>query len=319
MNAKELFHLTTALRNESWTADYNPLLDLPREELLRRLGATPPEGERTLAERERHASRAYAELFKEELWPFPPLMLGVDWRSYRGHNWISGVKDQGGCGSCVAFGTCATIDAMMRISSNSPLGTLRGFELQDVSEAQMYYCSKTSSDQHNCASGWWPTSAFAYAENTGLAPESCFPYTAGDQPCTLCPDWASKLTKAGGTVTLTTIAAMQNWVAERGPLETCFTVYDDFFAYSGGVYKHVTGAVAGGHCVCCIGYSVLLRAWLCKNSWGPTWGMGGYFWIGFGQCGIDAQMIGVDSFTQIHRNPIFIRPEPPLGSSLMER
>jgi len=28
--------------------------------------------------------------------------------------------------------------------------------------------------------------------------------------------------------------------------------------------------------------------------------MGGYFWIGYGQCGIDAQMWGIDTFTKLY-------------------
>jgi C1A family cysteine protease len=93
---------------------------------------------------------------------------------------------------------------------------------------------------------------------------------------------------------------MKTWLATKGPLITCFNVYADFFAYSSGVYKYQSGAFQGGHCVCVIGYSESLSAWLCKNSWSAYWGMGGYFWIGYGQCGIDAQMWGIDSFNKLY-------------------
>jgi C1A family cysteine protease len=189
----------------------------------------------------------------------------------------------------------------MRVIESAPIGTAKGYTLHDVSEAQLYYCSKTATDQHNCATGWWPTAAFAYAHATGLAPESCFPYSAGDQPCKLCPEWSKMLTKVGTTTSLMNATAMKQWLAMKGPLDTCFTVYDDFFAYSSGVYRHVSGGIAGGHCVCCIGYDNGRNAWLCKNSWGSSWGMGGYFWIAYGQCGIDSDMWGIDNFTAIYR------------------
>lgn len=295
MTPQELSTLKSVLReaNATWAAEHNPLLDLAPEHLRLRLGAVPPAGQPSLAERETRAMQRPKTVA-------PALPNAVDWRSYNGQNYISCVKDQGQCGSCVAFGTSATIDGAMRVIGGGPLWTTKGNTLHDVSEAQLYYCSTTANDQHNCATGWWPTSALAYAHTTGLAPASCFPYTAGDQPCNLCKHWKTMVTKVGNTASLNSADTMKQWLATKGPLITCFTVYDDFFAYQSGVYTPQNNTVAGGHCVCCIGYNDTLNAWLCKNSWGPTWGIGGYFWIGYGQCGIDSDMWGIDSFTTIY-------------------
>ena len=49
------------------------------------------------------------------------------------------------------------------------------------------------------------------------------------------------------------MADIKAWISSHGPVVTCFTVYDDFFSYSSGVYHYVSGAVAGGHCVCVVG------------------------------------------------------------------
>jgi C1A family cysteine protease len=302
MTPTELSSLQNTLRrtNANWLAGHNPLLDLAREERLQRLGAVHPDGIAGLRARETRAAQALAAAL-EAAAPVPATVpAAVDWRAYGGHSYISCVKDQGGCGSCVAFGTSATIDGAMRVIDSAPLWTAKGNTLHDVSEAQLYYCSKTASDQHNCASGWWPDQALAYAKATGLAPADCFPYTAGDQPCHLCPNWNTMVTKVNQTTILHTVIDMRQWLATKGPLICCFTVYDDFFAYQSGVYTRQNNTVAGGHCVCCIGYSNFLSAWLCKNSWGPTFGIGGYFWIGYGQCGIDAEMWGVDSFSSIY-------------------
>ena len=43
----------------------------------------------------------------------------------------------------------------------------------------------------------------------------------------------------------------------------------------------------GGHCVAIVGYNDDPGYWICKNSWGLTWGMGGYFNIRYNKCGID--------------------------------
>ena len=58
--------------------------------------------------------------------------------------------------------------------------------------------------------------------------------------------------------------------------------------------SHVSGAQLGGHCICIVGYSNADNAWIARNSWGPDWGEGGYFRIGFGECGIDFEMWGVE-------------------------
>src|SRR3982074_1958928 len=38
----------------------------------------------------------------------------IDWRNHNG-NHVSTVKDQGHCGSCVSFGTCALVESMSSI------------------------------------------------------------------------------------------------------------------------------------------------------------------------------------------------------------
>ncbi|KAA0185913.1 hypothetical protein HAZT_HAZT007078 [Hyalella azteca] len=43
---------------------------------------------------------------------------------------------------------------------------------------------------------------------------------------------------------------------EKGPITVAFEVYEDFFNYKSGVYKHVSGSYAGGHAVKCLGYGV---------------------------------------------------------------
>jgi hypothetical protein len=66
-------------------------------------------------------------------------------------------------------------------------------------------------------------------------------------------------------------------------------VYNDFFSYRGGVYRHTTGALAGYHAICVVGYNEKDQCWICKNSWGTGWGEKGWFRIAYGQCGIGTQ------------------------------
>ena len=276
-----------------WIAAPSRLFELEFDELRRRLGAVPPAEEPALEERERlaapNARAAAGPAAAPAAAAAPAYPARIDWRQNNG-NWVTPVLDQGSCGSCVAFGTCAAVESQMRIAYgfrvDAPLGP--GAML---SEAQLFFCNGAK-----CANGWWPSTALACAKDPGIVPASDFPYSDHDMDCNLPSYWKSQVTQISGNQYLTDTSAMKSWLATTGPMITAFTVYADFYAYSSGVYKHVSGAAEGGHCVCVVGYDEQLQAWLCKNSWGTGWGESGYFWIGYGQCGIDAGMWGVSGF-----------------------
>mmetsp|Transcript_15614 Transcript_15614/g.51092 ORF Transcript_15614/g.51092 Transcript_15614/m.51092 type:complete len:406 (-) Transcript_15614:2724-3941(-) len=89
---------------------------------------------------------------------------------------------------------------------------------------------------------------------------------------------------------------IQRFIMESGPVETAFTVYDDFEDYAGGVYQHLTGNNAGGHAVKFVGWGVDqatgTKYWKVANSWNPYWGEDGYFRIlrGVNECGIENEV-----------------------------
>merc|ERR1712072_1185482 len=86
---------------------------------------------------------------------------------------------------------------------------------------------------------------------------------------------------------------IQQMIMEGGPVETAFTVYTDFENYAGGIYKHTSGTMAGGHAVKIVGWGEEngVKYWKVANSWNPYWGEEGYFRIkrGTNECGIEEQ------------------------------
>jgi len=88
-------------------------------------------------------------------------------------------------------------------------------------------------------------------------------------------------------------AAIQNAIMTSGPVETAFTVYQDFENYVSGVYKKTSSTVLGGHAVRIVGWGVdgSTKYWKVANSWNPFWGEKGYFRIvrGLDECGIESQ------------------------------
>jgi C1A family cysteine protease len=269
-----------------WIADVTNLSHLPEPEKLRRLGATHPQGAAGLQQREASAKQLHAAALAA-----PAAAVAYprswDWRDARGGDYITPITDQSSCGSCVAFGTIAALESMVRLALMDPNAPV------DLSEAQLFYCD-ASQQNCNCETGWWPSNALQFLANPGVGNEADFPYVPGDRPCNVAPDWQSHAVRITGSQSITDRTAMKTWLSTRGPLISCFTVYDDFFSYRSGVYHHVSGAVAGGHCICVIGYDDVAQCWICKNSWGPGWGDSGFFRIAYGECGIDADMWGID-------------------------
>jgi C1A family cysteine protease len=216
-----------------------------------------------------------------------------DLRNVAGKNFITAIKDQGSCGSCVAFACVAATEGTWRVQANDPNLAV------DLSEAHLFYCHGSSVGR-TCDNGWIPNEALDMFRDDGVVDESCYPYTDHDQDCTgRCGDWESRLTRITGAHQIAARSDMKEWIATKGPLTACFVVFDDFFSYTSGVYRHVTGESAGGHAVAIIGYDDTEGCWICKNSWGTGWGDSGFFRIAYGECEIDTwQVCAVDGVAQ---------------------
>ena len=239
----------------------------------------------------------------------PPLPREVDWRT---HGIIGPVLDQGQCGSCVSCATTGMASSM----AWKELG-VRGLIL---SAADQHFCSSHGA---NCG-GWNESPALGQIQSRGVVPEEVFPYmSAFDSPPKFNSDktdplWLAycrpevnrrerryRITDYGAwpsKMSGLSYDARKYYLANFGPMTMAFTVYQDFDNYGGGVYKHVTGNVRGGHCVLVVGYSESNQAWICRNSWGTTFGGtahpdgtgAGYFMIAYGDSNMD------DTFYSCH-------------------
>ena len=68
---------------------------------------------------------------------------------------------------------------------------------------------------------------------------------------------------------------MKDWIANNGPVVAGLNVYEDFFYYTGGIYRNSYGGFMGGHALCLFGYDDAESCWLAKSSWGTQWGDNG--------------------------------------------
>ncbi len=272
-----------------WAARENEITALSSEEFERLLGYNPPpeSGELPLDVRELMAAAPERIRALEATGSTAP--ASFDLRNVGGRNFITAVRNQLGCGSCVSFGVIGAVEGTMRFSRNDP-----GFTI-DLSEGHLFNCIARGQGR-TCANGWWVDPAMRALRDQGVVDEACSPYSPQDVQCTLCGDAGQRLVRILSYKEIRNVNEMKDWLSTKGPISACFSVYTDFSAYSSGVYRRTPNATfRGGHCVVVVGYSDAERAWICKNSWGTGWGERGFFKIGYGECGIDAAMWGVQT------------------------
>lgn len=290
----DLKAIQSAIANSDaeWVAGVTNVSELSDQEKQTLLGYTPPPDAPSLEEQVAEGKAAFAAFSKQasSLASSFGAPAAMDWRN-NGGNFVTSVKNQGSCGSCVAFATIASVESQIKIQRGAAYAI-------DLSEAHLFYCharseGRTCGYNNDPKGGWWPERALTFFQSQGVTEEAYYPYTAGDQNCTgRLAGWDSHLNKITGFSKINGIQAIKDYISTKGPIEACFTVYTDFFNYRSGVYKQVTGKIEGGHCVCIVGYDTAGGYWICKNSWGPNFGESGFFKIAFGQCGIEGQVYG---------------------------
>jgi C1A family cysteine protease len=202
------------------------------------------------------------------------LPVSLDWLA---NGYVTGIRDQGGCGSCWAFAATAALESSVLIASQTPWIDL------NLSEQVLVSCGNSGSCQ-----GGYKDQAANFIRNNGLPEESCYPYTATDGNCaSACYNWQATTYKiknwSYATTSSPTVTAIKNALFTYGPLSTSMVVYSDFFYYAGGVYSYTYGSLAGRHAVLIVGYDDPGQYFIVKNSWGSSWGEGGFFRIAYSE------------------------------------
>ena len=200
-----------------------------------------------------------------------------DWKS---KGIMTSVKNQGNCGSCVAFACNGAFEAIIKWKIGQSV---------DLSEAQVFFCTGSS-----CDSGMYVSTALNYMKNSGVADENCFPYGdafhGANLPCSPCDDWQQRAYHVNTWGTVTGTSNIKEYLVNYGPLIVTYEVYTDFdeywynpSAWENEVYVHTHGTSRGYHAVVLVGYNDDGGYWICKNSWGASGGLSGYFKIGYGE------------------------------------
>ncbi|OQW93460.1 MAG: hypothetical protein BWK79_11020, partial [Beggiatoa sp. IS2] len=184
------------------------------------------------------------------------LVANFSWGNRHGENWITPVKDQGGCGSCGVFASTGALEAVTNVYFNQHLDL-------DLSEQDVISCSPLKS---SCQMGWLPSSILDFFRNTGLVDEMCLGYSATDQICSKCQD-PTELVKVSGKIDFPskyysnsslprTEDTLKRLIIENGPVSGGISTLSHAMALIGFETDSSDGRIV----------------WIFKNSWGQDWG-----------------------------------------------
>ncbi|PKI68348.1 hypothetical protein CRG98_011256 [Punica granatum] len=187
-------------------------------------------------------------------------------------NWVeagvvTGIRNQGTCGCCWALAAVAAIESIIK---------MRAGELLDLSEQQLLDCV---TDNAGCEGGTM-VRAYQYVLDNKISGENQYPYRGAKEDCAA----PAPLTQITGfrTVTPSSEADLLRAVAQQ-PVSVGITASDLFRAYKDGIFRGTDCRNVQNHAVTIVGYGIApedgSKYWLLKNSWGDSWGEGGYMRI----------------------------------------
>lgn len=193
-------------------------------------------------------------------------------------SFMPAVYNQGTLGSCGPNVACAYAAFTEASEGNAGM---------QFSRLAMYYDVRRSYGKTQEDTGVQIRDLFKSIRRSGLPVESKWPYDLArwkEEPSK--EAWAEGEHRKCGLMyyRLTSQSDILDCLSEGWPVAYGMVLYDSFDELPPDNVVPMPGpdeAVTGGHALLLSGYSLPWRRYLFRNSWGSSWGMGGYAWLPF--------------------------------------
>ncbi|KAJ3675667.1 hypothetical protein LUZ60_004709 [Juncus effusus] len=260
---------------------------------------TPREFRKYMGLKKGKVGKSLGSGYDAPILPTNDLPEDFDWREMGA---VTGVKNQGSCGSCWSFSTSGALEGANFLATG---------KLETLSEQQLVDCdhecdpSEADACDAGCNGGLM-TTAFQYLlKSGGLERENDYPYTGSDGG--KCKFDKSKIVASVKNFSVVSVDEDQiaaNLV-KHGPLAIGINAVF-MQTYIGGVSCPYICGKHLDHGVLLVGYGsagyspIRLKEkpyWIIKNSWGENWGESGYYKICRGRnvCGVDSMVSTVSA------------------------
>jgi len=248
-------------KGETSVMGINQFIDMTSDEMAMKMNGFIPSNK----------PRHYAELTEEDLAAVAAAPATLDWRTTGA---VTGVKDQGQCGSCWSFSATGSTEGAVYLKTG---------KLISLSEQQLMDCSVP--EGNTACEGGLMDDAFQFIlDNKGICAEADYPYMEKDEACRKTCKSVSTIsgfadvkynpTKPGDETAL--MAAVM-----KQPVSIAIEADQAVFQlYAGGVISSTSCGTNLDHGVLIVGFGTDNKTnadyWLVKNSWGDKWGENGY-------------------------------------------
>jgi len=216
--------------------------------------------------------------FQEDTFGFPQ-----SW-DCRDHGLVSTVRSQGSCGSCWAFAAVGAVEGAWAKEKG---------QLYRLSEQELIDCDKSDGGCH----GGGISSALTWVHNhRGLAKNADYGvghYHPSQGNCHHKEEETVASLKRVRHVASKNEADLKRAVHNAGPVAMSVHVNKKFKAYKSGIFNDPTCPKnSANHAMLTVGWKYSTKEkktkWIVKNSWGKSWGQGGYIYLEYGKnvCGM---------------------------------
>ena len=198
----------------------------------------------------------------------------------RAHNYVPPIRLQH-CGNCWSYSANGALEcSYIKVNGISNPATV------DLSERQLVACSGGGT-----CSGGWPFKIYQWLKASGakVMNDADAPDNGTDHPCPATPasahvqlaDWGL-VDASAGLYKIASVAKIKEAICTYGSVSVCLMATPLFQNYADGVFDETPSNYSNpdiNHAVVLVGWDDNKGAWLLRNSWNTSWGMGGYCWI----------------------------------------